>query len=53
MWIGRCSGGVAAMSLPSSEMTPSLRESISALSPTPPPATDRNEEGSEHNFGAR
>ena len=26
------------------EMTPSLREEISALSPTPPPATDRNEE---------
>ncbi|MBW2732092.1 MAG: aldo/keto reductase [Deltaproteobacteria bacterium] len=30
-----------------------LRESISALSPTPPPATDRNEESSEHNFGSR
>jgi hypothetical protein len=26
---------------------------ISALSPTPPPATDRNEETSEHNYGAR
>lgn len=26
---------------------------IRALSPTPPPATDRNEEASAHNFGAR
>ena len=26
---------------------------ISALSPTPPPATDRNEEASSHNYGAR
>jgi len=26
---------------------------ISALSPTPPPATDRNEETSTHNFGSR
>jgi aryl-alcohol dehydrogenase-like predicted oxidoreductase len=29
------------------------RARISALSPEPPPATDRNEERSEHNFGAR
>ncbi len=29
------------------------RDEISALSPTPPPATDRNEETSDHNFGAR
>ncbi len=26
------------------EMTPELRARVSALSPTPPPATDRNEE---------
>jgi aryl-alcohol dehydrogenase-like predicted oxidoreductase len=26
---------------------------IGALSPAPPPATDRNEEGTEHNYGAR
>jgi aryl-alcohol dehydrogenase-like predicted oxidoreductase len=30
-----------------------LRAQISALSPAPPPATDRNEEASEHNYGAR
>jgi aryl-alcohol dehydrogenase-like predicted oxidoreductase len=29
------------------------REIISALAPTPPPATDRTEEGTEHNFGER
>lgn len=34
-------------------MTPDLRNAISALSPTPPPATDRNEEASAHNYGAR
>ena len=30
-----------------------LYRAIAALSPTPPPATDRNEETSEHNFGSR
>ena len=30
-------------------MTEELRAEISALSPTPPPATDRNEEITEHN----
>ncbi len=30
-----------------------LREAISELSPTPAPATDRNEERSEHTFGER
>jgi aryl-alcohol dehydrogenase-like predicted oxidoreductase len=35
------------------EMTPQLRAAISALSPTPPPATDRNEETSAHNYGNR
>jgi len=29
------------------------RAKISALSPEPPPATDRNEETSAHNYGAR
>jgi aryl-alcohol dehydrogenase-like predicted oxidoreductase len=29
------------------------RTRISALSPEPPPATDRNEEKSEHNYGSR
>lgn len=35
------------------EMTPELRAEISALSPEPPPATDRNEERTEHNYGVR
>jgi len=35
------------------EMTGELRESISALSPTPPPATDRNEEATEFSYGSR
>jgi aryl-alcohol dehydrogenase-like predicted oxidoreductase len=34
-------------------MTPELRAELSELSPAPPPATDRNEEITEHNFGAR
>ena len=34
-------------------MTPELRARISALSPTPPPATDRNEEATAHNYGSR
>ena len=42
---------VAVSSL-SIEMTPELRANLSALSPTPPPATDRNEEGSAHDFTA-
>jgi aryl-alcohol dehydrogenase-like predicted oxidoreductase len=35
------------------QMTPELRRQISELSPEPPPATDRNEERSEHNYGTR
>lgn len=34
-------------------LDPSLRAKVTALSPTPPPATDRNEESSAHNFGSR
>ena len=34
-------------------MTPELRAELSALSPAPPPATDRNEETTEHNYGSR
>jgi aryl-alcohol dehydrogenase-like predicted oxidoreductase len=34
-------------------MTAELYDAIGALAPAPPPATDRNEERSEHNFGAR
>ncbi|MEZ5397931.1 MAG: aldo/keto reductase [Bryobacterales bacterium] len=35
------------------EMTPELRARISALTPDPPPATDRNEEGRATSLGAR
>ena len=35
------------------ELDAETRARISALSPTPPPATDRNEETSAHNYGAR
>jgi aryl-alcohol dehydrogenase-like predicted oxidoreductase len=35
------------------DMTPELRAEISALSPKPPPATDRNEERTPFNFGVR
>jgi aryl-alcohol dehydrogenase-like predicted oxidoreductase len=33
------------------DMTPELRDRISSLSPQPPPATDRNEEGSTASYG--
>ncbi len=35
------------------ELDDATRARISALSPEPPPATDRNEEKTAHNFGAR
>ena len=35
------------------EMTPELRSALSELSPTPPPATDRNEENTAFNYGTR
>jgi aryl-alcohol dehydrogenase-like predicted oxidoreductase len=35
------------------EMTPALRDELCALSPAPPPATDRNEEATQHNYGSR
>ncbi len=35
------------------ELDAETRAKISALSPDPPPATDRNEETSAHNYGAR
>jgi aryl-alcohol dehydrogenase-like predicted oxidoreductase len=34
-------------------MTPELYAEIAALTPEPPPATDRNEEKTPHHFGAR
>lgn len=35
------------------DMTPELRNAISALSPEPSPATDRSEEGTDHSFFVR
>lgn len=35
------------------QLDPATRARISGLSPEPPPATDRNEETSAHNYGAR
>lgn len=35
------------------DMTPELYTEIAALSPEPPPATDRNEERTAYNYGAR
>jgi aryl-alcohol dehydrogenase-like predicted oxidoreductase len=35
------------------ELDGETRAKVSALSPAPPPATDRNEESSAHNFGTR
>ena len=40
--------GAAALTL-----TPELRARIAALTPEPPPATDRNEERTASNFGQR
>lgn len=35
------------------EMTPALYAEIASLTPEPPPATDRNEERTAHNYGTR
>ena len=35
------------------KMTPELYSEISSMTPAPPPATDRNEERSDHNYGLR
>lgn len=43
-------GSLAALEI---DMTPELRDGISALSPAPPPATDRSEEGGEHSMLVR
>ncbi|MGD0783625.1 MAG: hypothetical protein ABSA30_12270, partial [Candidatus Aminicenantales bacterium] len=42
-----------ALSAAGIRMTPELRAEISALSPEPPPATDRTEERTEHHFHVR
>lgn len=47
---GQLEANLAAASL---ELTPELRARIAALTPEPPPATDRNEERTAANFGQR
>jgi aryl-alcohol dehydrogenase-like predicted oxidoreductase len=53
--IGARNVGQLEMSIKSLEidMTPDLRNAISSLSPDPPPATDRSEEGTKHSFFVR
>ena len=41
------------LAAPDIAMTPELRAGIAALSPEPAPATDRNEERTDFNFGVR
>lgn len=48
--VGQLEGSLGALDI---DMTPGLRDEISALSPTPPPATDRVEERSKHTYGTR
>jgi aryl-alcohol dehydrogenase-like predicted oxidoreductase len=48
--VGQLRACLAAADVP---MTEGLRAEISALSPEPPPATDRNEERTEFTFGIR
>ncbi|HET6586108.1 MAG TPA: aldo/keto reductase [Nannocystaceae bacterium] len=48
--VAQLEAGLAAADV---EMDAELRAQIAALSPAPPPATDRNEEASPTNYGAR
>jgi aryl-alcohol dehydrogenase-like predicted oxidoreductase len=43
-------GSLKSVDIP---MTPELYREVSSLSPEPPPATDRNEEGSPYTYGAK
>lgn len=48
--VDQLNGSLGALDL---DMTPDLYDAVSALAPTPPPATDRTEERSEHTYGTR
>ena len=48
--VRQLNGSLGALDL---DMTQEMRDEISALSPTPPPATDRVEERSAHTYGER
>ena len=47
---GAARSSVASLDI---DMTPELRDEVSALSPEPPPATDRTEERTPFNYGVR
>ncbi len=48
--VAQLEGALGALEI---AMTPELRAEISALTPEPPPATDRSEERTPHNYGNR
>jgi aryl-alcohol dehydrogenase-like predicted oxidoreductase len=48
--VDQLEGSLAALDV---DMTPGLYDAISACAPTPPPATDRVEERTEHTYGSR
>ncbi|MCJ7626016.1 MAG: aldo/keto reductase [Anaerolineaceae bacterium] len=48
--LDQLAGSVGSLEI---EMTSELWAEVAALSPEPPPATDRNEERTTHNFGSR
>lgn len=48
--VAQLDAALGALEIP---MTPELRAEVSALTPNPPPATDRNEEATPFHYGAR
>lgn len=52
--VGARNTGQLSLALAAADLVvdPDLYESVAALSPAPPPATDRNEESSGHNYSA-
>jgi aryl-alcohol dehydrogenase-like predicted oxidoreductase len=48
--VAQLEGSLKALEI---DMTPDLYAAVAALSPEPPPATDRSEERSAHRFGTR
>jgi aryl-alcohol dehydrogenase-like predicted oxidoreductase len=48
--LAQLESSLGALAIP---MTPELRDEVSALTPAPPPATDRNEEATAFHYGSR
>ncbi len=48
--VGQLEDSLAALNI---DLSPELRQKVSDLTPAPPPATDRNDERSEHSFKLR